>query len=119
MTQKELLNRRLGLKIEESMLIQEEINFIQDAIASIPHEPTPQEREEFFKSEIDETTCKKCGGEMAPGQALVNTPFGIPDFEGTDGMLATMSMTGPPDMVPCLKCRDCGWSITSDGGVQA
>lgn len=119
MTQKELLGRRLSLKVKESMLVQDEIRFIQDVIASIPgepagqittdacrgcsnmgglaceicllnggkrpdspHEPTPQEREEFFKSEIDETTCKKCGGEMIPGQALINTPFGYQTLRG-------------------------------------
>lgn len=111
MTQKHLFERRLSLKLTERQLINDEIHFLQDVIASMPHEPTLQEREEFFKSEIDETTCRKCGGEMGQGQALINTPFGIPDFEGTDGMVATMSMTGPPDLVPCLKCSLCGWSV--------
>lgn len=55
--------------------------------------------------------CKKCGGEMKPSIALVNTLAGIPDFPG-DNYACTVSATGPPAMVDCLKCGSCGYSIS-------
>lgn len=57
--------------------------------------------------------CRKCGGAMKPGQALENTLVGFPDFLGDTGLEAgcTVSRSGPPKMVDCLKCADCGWSV--------
>ena len=58
--------------------------------------------------------CRKCGGEMVIGVALVNTPrAGVPDFPGGEpiGAGQTFSMDGPVMLVPCLKCTECGRSI--------
>lgn len=55
--------------------------------------------------------CRKCGGEMEAGFALKQTfTSGAPDFPGSD--IVTMSAGGPGRMVPCRKCRSCGWSVT-------
>lgn len=55
------------------------------------------------------THCKKCGGEMGPGEAMQNTLRGVPDF--ADGQAVTMSYGGPGKLVDCLKCKECGWSV--------
>lgn len=57
--------------------------------------------------------CARCGGEMKPGKALLNTLAGYPDFPGDTGRESgsTMSYTGPPALVDCLKCLDCGRSV--------
>lgn len=56
--------------------------------------------------------CKKCGGEMRPGQALQQTfTSGAPDFPG-DSVGITFSPGGPGKLVDVLKCRDCGHSFT-------
>jgi ssDNA-binding Zn-finger/Zn-ribbon topoisomerase 1 len=54
--------------------------------------------------------CKKCGGEMGLGEAMEMTLSGVPDFP--DGQVVTMSYGGPGKLVDCLKCLDCGWSVT-------
>lgn len=111
MTQRHLFERRLSLKLAELDLLNAEINFLQQAIASMPHEPTQQERENFFKNDIDETKCRKCGGEMKSGQALEDILSGIPDFE-MGGDVCTMSASGAARMIPVAKCEKCGWSVT-------
>lgn len=56
-------------------------------------------------------TCAKCGGEMEAGYATEQTfTAGSPDFPGSD--IVTMSAGGPGKMVPCRKCKACGWSVT-------
>lgn len=56
-------------------------------------------------------TCAKCGGEMEPSHALEQTfTPGSPDFPGSD--IVTMSAGGPGRMIPCRKCKACGWSVT-------
>jgi hypothetical protein len=57
--------------------------------------------------------CKRCGGQMVRGHALQNTLSGSPDFPGGD-QLVTLSRTGPAQVVPCLKCVRCGYSISTD-----
>ena len=54
-------------------------------------------------------TCTRCGGEMKPGQALESTLVGEPD--DIDGCV-TVSPGGPGKLVPCMKCAECGWSVT-------
>lgn len=54
--------------------------------------------------------CKKCGGEMTKGKAMEMTVVGVPDFPGCD--VVTMSFGGPGKLVDCMKCKDCGWSVT-------
>lgn len=56
-------------------------------------------------------TCKKCGGEMREGVAIKQTYTGMPDFPG-DKYPVTMSPGGKGKIIPCLKCADCGWSMT-------
>jgi len=57
-------------------------------------------------------TCKKCGGEMKPGQAHARTLVaGMPDFIG-DTEATTFSAGGPGKLIDCMKCEDCGWSVT-------
>ena len=54
--------------------------------------------------------CRKCDIELVKGQALENTPYGIPDFVGDD-YVCTVSMTGPPIMISVWKCPSCGYSV--------
>ena len=54
--------------------------------------------------------CKRCGGQMLRGHALQNTLTGYPDFAGDDSPV-TISRTGPAQVVPCIKCIKCGYSI--------
>ena len=55
--------------------------------------------------------CFKCNATMIEGMALQNTIAGLPDFPG-DTHACTLSLTGPPEMVPCWKCPKCGKSLT-------
>lgn len=55
--------------------------------------------------------CKKCGGEMKPGQAIDQTWTGTPDFAG--GEIVTMSPGGHGNLIDCMKCLNCGWSVTN------
>lgn len=50
--------------------------------------------------------CKKCNVPMKEGEALQNQLVGG-DFRG-----ATLSHTGPAQMVKVWKCPDCGHSFT-------
>lgn len=54
--------------------------------------------------------CRRCGGEMRPGKAIAQTYTGAPDFPGCE--VVTMSPAGPGAMVECLKCSECGHSVT-------
>ncbi|MGZ8158355.1 MAG: hypothetical protein ACXWT4_06055 [Methylobacter sp.] len=55
--------------------------------------------------------CKRCQGEMKPGKAIKNTLTGIPDFIGDDHV-CTVSPGGPGKLIDCLKCPECGYSVT-------
>jgi len=61
---------------------------------------------------VKRAPCKHCGGAMLRGHALQNTLTGYPDFPGDSGPV-TVSRTGPAQVVPCLKCIRCGYSITA------
>ncbi len=50
---------------------------------------------------------------MAEGQALSQTFTGSPDFPG-DEHASTLSPGGPGQMIDCMKCQDCGWSVTEN-----
>lgn len=50
-----------------------------------------------------------CGGEMRPGIALQNTYRGVPDFAGHE--VVTVSPGGAGELIQCLKCDKCGYSI--------
>lgn len=66
---------------------------------NLPSQPAPQ-------AEPAASRCRKCGAEMAPGQAMGQT-VGCSD-EGT------MSPAGPGKLIPCMKCSACGWSVTQE-----
>ena len=57
--------------------------------------------------------CRKCGGRMRRGVALVSTSVGgIRDFLG-DQHSSTFYEGGDGQLVPVSKCERCGWSVTS------
>ena len=65
---------------------------------------------------MPDRTCRKCGATMQPGKALAQTFVGgSPDFPGDDHA-TTFSAGGHGQMIDCLKCPECGWSVT-DGGA--
>lgn len=66
-----------------------------------------------METDKEPSSCRKCGGEMRAGHAMGQTySGGAPDFPGdTHGM--TMSPAGPGVLVPCMKCANCGWSVSS------
>ncbi len=55
--------------------------------------------------------CKKCNGELKPGVAIQQTYTGLPDFPN-DKYPVTMSAGGQGRLVDCMKCENCGWSVT-------
>ena len=57
-------------------------------------------------------TCKRCKADMTPGKAIEQTFTGSPDFAG-DVRGVTMSPGGAGKLVDCLKCPECGWSVTA------
>lgn len=56
-------------------------------------------------------TCRKCGGEMRAGVAMGQTVTGMPDLIGSDEV-CTVSPGGSGKIISCMKCVDCGWSVT-------
>lgn len=56
--------------------------------------------------------CPKCKVDLVSGIAIEQTyTAGTPDFPGeTRGM--TISPGGPGKLIGCLKCPECGWSMT-------
>ncbi len=56
------------------------------------------------------SNCRKCGGEMRPGIALAQTCTGVDDFAGHG--VVTMSPGGPGKVIDCLKCGQCGHSVS-------
>jgi hypothetical protein len=63
---------------------------------------------------MTEQLCTKCGGEMQPSKALEQTwKPSLPDFlcDPLDRNLKTMQPGGPGNLIDCLKCVDCGWSM--------
>lgn len=60
-----------------------------------------------------QTWCARpgCVGIMRIGHALQNTHVGTPDFPGSE--VVTMSPGGPGNLLPCLKCSACGYSVTT------
>jgi hypothetical protein len=58
------------------------------------------------------TRCPKCYVTLKLGKAIAQTATaGVPDFPG-DKHASTYSAGGPGKLVDCLKCPECGWSIT-------
>lgn len=53
--------------------------------------------------------CPHCLIDMKPGQALVNTVVGEPEFPGAT--VVTLHVGGPGKLVACWKCPACGHSV--------
>jgi len=54
-------------------------------------------------------TCRKCGGAMKPGQAFRNiATCGSLDM----GEAVTFSEGTEAELIDCMKCEKCGWSVT-------
>ena len=58
-----------------------------------------------------EHKCKKCNGAMKLSKAIEQTYTGLPDFPN-DQYPVTLSPGGTGRLVDCLKCCECGWSIS-------
>ena len=63
--------------------------------------------------------CKKCEGDMQPGQAIAQTVVYSHDFPGDELGSAgqTMNYGGPGKLIGCMKCAACGWSVTGTPAV--
>lgn len=63
--------------------------------------------------------CRRCRIPLRPGIAMGQTlTGGALDFPGDDAPI-TVSPGAPGLVIECLKCPDCGWSVTGgmlDGG---
>jgi hypothetical protein len=60
---------------------------------------------------VTDDRCRKCGGAMNPGHAIVQTfTAGAPDFPGST-VCVTISPGGPGVLVDCMKCEACGGSV--------
>ena len=59
---------------------------------------------------VDDVCCKHCHTPMQPGLAIEQTYTGKPEFRG--GEVVTLSPGGPGNLIDCLKCPQCGWSVT-------
>lgn len=55
---------------------------------------------------------------MKPGHALEPAFSGVPDFIGADDCVTLTPTAGNGDLVPCMKCGVCGWSVTSDANSE-
>ncbi|MDO4795555.1 MAG: hypothetical protein Q4A28_06395 [Brachymonas sp.] len=62
--------------------------------------------------------CKRCGASMRHGIAIEQTyTAGEPDFpsdRGDPNAIVTLSPGGPGKLIECLKCPQCGWSVTKE-----
>jgi len=56
--------------------------------------------------------CRRCGDAMLPGIAMGQTWSGVADFIGGD--VVTVSAGGPGRLIACMKCQDCGHSVTPE-----
>lgn len=67
------------------------------------------------------TRCRHCHTSMQPGVAIEQTyTAGEPDFPSDrddPNAIVTLSPGGPGKLVTCLKCPQCGWSVTT-GDVE-
>jgi hypothetical protein len=58
------------------------------------------------------SSCPKCFLTLQEGIALQQTyTSGLPDLGGE---IVTMSPGGPGKLISCLKCPECGYSVTKD-----
>ena len=62
----------------------------------------------------DINICPKCAVILTKGQAIVQTYIGTPEWKGAEAV--TMSVGGPGKLIDCMKCPQCGYSVTTKGG---
>ena len=58
---------------------------------------------------VNDGKCRKCGGTMRPGKALVN------GWSGSDDMGEVCTVSADPKLhklIDCMKCEKCGWSVS-------
>lgn len=60
--------------------------------------------------------CKHCNTPMQPGIAMAQTytasEHAFPSDRNDPNAIVTMSPGGPGKLIDCLKCPQCGWSMT-------
>ncbi len=64
----------------------------------------------------DARRCKRCNTPMQPGIAMAQTYRGKPDFPSDaddPNAIVTRSPGGLGKLINCLKCPQCGWSVTA------
>ena len=67
---------------------------------------------ENYSKIFSKNKCPKCFSEMKPSKALLDILEGIPDFIGTTEV-CTVSACGKAKLINCLKCTECGFSIST------
>lgn len=68
-----------------------------------------------LEAERSQKICKRCAGALVAGRAIAQTYVsGVEDF-ASDEYAITFSAGGPGELVACLKCAECGWSMTQGG----
>ena len=65
---------------------------------------------------MSDDKCRRCGGEMKAGIAIGETVRGYADFANCE--VVTLSPGGPGYIKDCLKCIECGHSITESAGLM-
>ena len=61
--------------------------------------------------------CRRCGHQMKPSKAIDQTWTGEPEWPGAT--LVTLSPGGPGKLIDCLKCVNCGHSISSSTAKES
>ena len=56
--------------------------------------------------------CRRCDAPMKPGIAMGQT-YTSHGHAGALPHIVTVSAGGPGVVIACLKCPDCGWSVTA------
>ncbi len=56
--------------------------------------------------------CKHCKTPLIPGEALIPTVVVFEDFPGEGASEGSTCGFGPGKLGPCLKCPECGYSVT-------
>ena len=63
-------------------------------------------------TEVTTTWVCKCGGKMKPSKAIVCKLTGYRDFPSDKYACTVSPDPRQPELVDCLKCEKCGWSVT-------
>lgn len=63
-------------------------------------------------SQNGDNKCSKCGSAMYPGIAIECKLTSYPDFAGDKYPCTVSRDPRQPMLVDCLKCENCGWSVS-------